>query len=329
MRLPEALERSSGAVKSPTAFSRKAMELVFELCEIPRPAIMATILAHHFPEAADELEGTAAFPTWELVFVTVADDHGIGVPVTVEWVPEINSYGYFDSSAGWVPVDTAELCRYPLDLDWMLRTVRAALGYPPSSRPVALVPDLLWDLGKTWVGKRKASILFARRMAYPVAVGPIIKALDRRGSPGPTLLLTSSFKPLEHLRLPRRCRMLSVWECMAQESDRFGFDMEVLDGTLHGAQPVADGDGGGFEHSADYRVVRVGEQEFRFRGEKQRRIVEYLHQRWQDGQTRVSVAELIADLELPANTRLRDLFKGHDAWGTLLGYERGTVWLVI
>jgi hypothetical protein len=50
-----------------------------------------------------------------------------------------------------------------------------------------------------------------------------------------------------------------------------------------------------------------------------------MYQRWHDGDDRVSVAEVIAELDLPEKTRVRDTFKKHPAWGVLLIEEAGSV----
>ena len=73
--------------------------------------------------------------------------------------------------------------------------------------------------------------------------------------------------------------------------------------------------------------MRVGEREFRFRGDKQRQVVEHLFGVWDRNEGRASVAHMFSELDFPEATRFRDLFKGHRDWKDLIGYEDGACWL--
>jgi hypothetical protein len=81
------------------------------------------------------------------------------------------------------------------------------------------------------------------------------------------------------------------------------------------------------EVDADFRIVRVGDQQFDFRGDKQRQVVGFLYQRWRGGDGPISASAMFEKLEFSNTTRLRDLFKGHTDWRELIGIKGGSCWL--
>ena len=102
----------------------------------------------------------------------------------------------------------------------------------------------------------------------------------------------------------------------------FAIDADIISGVLSGIRPQRPARL--IDPSPDFRIVRALGQTFTFKGDKQRRIIEYMYRRWLDGDDRVSVAEIIADLDLPAKTRIRDIFKKHPAWNVLLTEKEGS-----
>ncbi len=77
-------------------------------------------------------------------------------------------------------------------------------------------------------------------------------------------------------------------------------------------------------HASGFRHFWVGDREFRFNGDKQRQVVEYLFYVWERGETSVSSARLFSDLEFETSSRLRDLFKGHKDWKDLIETRKGS-----
>jgi hypothetical protein len=67
------------------------------------------------------------------------------------------------------------------------------------------------------------------------------------------------------------------------------------------------------------RLVRFYGETFEFpRGDKQRRVIVYLYERSLEGIYEVPWAEIVAELNLPTNTRADKLFKDSPAWNQLL-----------
>ena len=81
---------------------------------------------------------------------------------------------------------------------------------------------------------------------------------------------------------------------------------------------------GPFWVNADCREVHFYGTKFSFaKGLKQRDVVRVLHEYHLRGERQVSAAKIISDLDWDPKTRLRDIFKGHPAWGRLLNERSG------
>ena len=98
----------------------------------------------------------------------------------VEWEPDLEACTAFHPTAGWLRANQDARRRYRLALEWLLNLIARLLEVPASTRCTCLVPDLLWDLGDAWFGKRKATVLFARRLAHVEALDAVCDALTRR-----------------------------------------------------------------------------------------------------------------------------------------------------
>ena len=79
-----------------------------------------------------------------------------------------------------------------------------------------------------------------------------------------------------------------------------------------------------FSHSADYRSVSFRGTQLSFTP-RQAQVIEMLHRAFMDGTPDIGKEFILEKLESP-NSRLRDTFKGHEAWGSLIvpGSSRGT-----
>jgi hypothetical protein len=302
--------------------STRAIDLVLRLCEQRQAEIAGHVLRMHFGGASDELIAAGALvetaPS-EIVFMPMdLDDE----PVAFEWEPDLQTHAAFHAADGWVQAAENTRRRYRLEFPWLLRAIAQQLEIPVATRPASLVPDLLWDLGDVWSGRRKASVLFARRLGQIEGLDLVCDALTRRVGRPPGILLTSTRQMSRHVMIPGQHRVLHLTECMRGDSAGFAIDTDVIGGVLSGIRPQRPARL--IDPSPDSRIVRALGQTFTFKGDKQRRIIEYMYQRWLDGDDRVSVAEIIAELDLPAKTRIRDIFKKHPAWNVLLTEKEGS-----
>jgi hypothetical protein len=307
-----------------TRISVEAMELVFQLCEEPSPEIARHVLDMHFKSLGPELIAAGALvetaPGATVMMPIDFDDE----PVEFEWEPDLEAYAAFHPSRGWLLADHDARRRYRLDLEWLLRLIARDLGLRADGRVVALEPDLLWDLGETWAGRRRAAVLYARRLGYPDELDRVCGGLKRRVGRRPGVVLTTCLGVSQHIHVPGY-RIVSLRECVGRTRGAV-VDPDVIADAL---DAQGSPEPGPVRASVDFSTITVGDRMFYFRGSKQRQVVQYLYEQWQAGQPRVSVSRMWTDLDFPDSTRLRDLFKGHPDWQDLIAYEQGLCWLKI
>jgi hypothetical protein len=303
--------------------STRAIDLVIRLCEQQRAEIAGHVLRMHFGGVGDELIAAGALVEMgpsETVFMPIdLDDQA----VAFEWEPDLQAHAAFHPADGWVHADEHSRRRYRLEFPWLLRVIAQQLEVPVATRPASLVPDQLWDLGEAWFGRRKATVLFARRLGQINGLDLVCDALTRRVGRPPGILLTSTRQMSRHVTIPGQHRVLHLTDCMRDDVRGPAIDTDIISGVLNGIRPQRPARL--IDPSPDFRLVRALGKSFHFKkGEQQRRIIEYMYQRWLDGDDRVSVAEIVAELDLPEGTRIRDTFKKHPAWGVLLAEEDGS-----
>lgn len=106
------------------------------------------------------------------------------------WDSISRTHRYFSPSAGWVDVPEIRSKSYRVDFNVLLAMMRQWLEMASHVMPRALEPELLWDLGETWISRRRVAVLFLRRARLPETITKARAALmsfPRRGS---SLILT-------------------------------------------------------------------------------------------------------------------------------------------
>ena len=156
----------------------------------------------HFGGAGDELIAAGALVEMapsETVFMPIdLDDQA----VAFEWEPDLQAHAAFHPADGWVHADEDTRRRYRLEFPWLLRAIAQQLEVPARPDRPPLVPDLLWDLGDAWFGRRKATVLFARRLGQIDGLDLVCDALTRRIGRPPGILLTSTRQISRHVTSP-------------------------------------------------------------------------------------------------------------------------------
>jgi hypothetical protein len=297
--------------------------LALRLCELPEPVIGGQSL-EDLPVAASWLKTEGALCEGRLLKGFLVDDDFEGPPCEVAWRPETGSYAYISRTGRWIEVPAEHLRLWVLDLGWLLRQICEAIGIGPRPGPVELVGGILWDLGEAWLGRRKGTILFGRCLGEVANLDALQDALIKRVGRPPGVLLTTSRHLSRHLALPGGHRVVCIHDCREQHPRRLDVNIAILAAAVRDARSAGAGP---LVASGDFGTIRVGDRLFVFRGSRQRQVVQHLHEHWQRGQPRVSVAMMWTELELASGTRLRDLFKGHPDWQDLIAYEQGLCWL--
>lgn len=301
-----------------------AVDLLLKLMEAPEAVLSGAALHDFYPDAGGALIAAGALKDdgYEPVITGMADHDDL--PVHLTWRSEVGGYAYFSPSAGWIKVENERLTRYRVDFDWLIGVLSRQLRIPRTIEPKCLLKDVMWDLGDAWIGKRKATFLLGRRLSTSRTLDEVCDALARRVGRPPGVLLTTTRRLARHVRIPGQHQIVTLADCLRGDGTGLRLDLDVIGGVFAGLRPQRTAQL--IEANADFRIVRAKGETFVFRGDKQRQVIGYMHERWLDGVERVSIAEMMDDLGFPIETRLRDLFKKHPAWEKLVKEEGGSAW---
>jgi hypothetical protein len=306
------------------------VKLLLSIAETPGMGISASAL-DEFPEAGTALVIAGAIKPdgFEAVAVSHADQDDAIVRLT--WSSELGGYAHFSPSAGLVRIDDNRLRRFALDTSWFLQWIARHLGFGTGGQPVCLIADRFWDLGVTWFGtakrvRRRTAVYLARRLTEPETIAQMTAVLRMHSNrPDKVILTTTKDLDLAWSMIADSCAVLAINTCARAGIENFELDPEIIYSAAHGLSqsysksPV--------QTDADFRHIRVGDRQFRFRGDKQRQLVGFLYGRWERGEGPVSTSLMFEELGWPMTKRLRDLFKGHPSWRELVRDEDGACWL--
>ena len=238
-------------------------------------------------------------------------------------------FGYFSAGAGWVSVPMEALQRYRADPLRVLSVLRQWLEISDRSAIAVLQHDAIWDLGDTWVGKRKLAVLFLRRAHLPKSMQQLQQALQvfpRRKSAmvltdvpintfGPDLPSEPLCTDLMGLIPPGEEMVGAIDKDLIADLLGLGIPMRNQTGPVHCLE-----DGG--------ELVVNGET-YHFTGDIHRSIIRQLTAAWLRGEPRLRTAAVLVEAESNAKA-LKQVFKGSKAnWEKVLGYGKGFCWLIV
>jgi hypothetical protein len=299
---------------------RQAIEVLLSALEAPRAALSAAALQSFPAQVGAQLLAAALIKPdgYEAVATSTADQDDN--PVTLTWSTEHRGFGYFSPTAGWVDVPHADIDRYSVDLASVMAALTAKMQLSPKVTPSVLVTDRLWEIGKTRFGQRthQTPIMFGRRLHDVGTWQAVRRTLEVRPSQQRRVILTST-RPDRLPEPPAGNVLISVHDALG---DGLALDPAVISARLDrlplvdpSAPIVLIGDG--------KEVCLFGEM-FRFpKGVRQRQIIRFMYERYQQGQLWTSTEEIVATLDLRPKARVRDFFKKSPAWNRLLTERNG------
>jgi hypothetical protein len=185
-------------VTATQVLSRRTGEFLLVLLEQPQPAIAGAALEDLNPAIGTELRANGSLrPVLASRSIQIVDDNGIST-LDLSWAPDVERYAYFDAADGWVAPDPEELKVYQLDSGWWLAWLADELALENAGKPTELVADHAWDLGDIRISrKRKAPLLFVRRLYADDVRSALIAALERRSGRSGGVLLTTTRHALD------------------------------------------------------------------------------------------------------------------------------------
>ena len=307
--------------------SRRTGEFLLALLEQPRPAVAGGALEDLDPHIGAELtaNGSLQLLSSRQSIHIIGDDGAI--TRDLDWA-DGERLAYFDAADGWVAPDPEELKVYRLDTGWWLAWLAGELSLENAGKPIVLVPDHAWDLGDIRISrKRKAPLVFARRLYAEDVRTALMAALGRRAGRSGGVLLTTTSHAMEAPAVPfMHCRM-AVVESLTSDATDFHLDVSLIQGLFLGPAPGAMATPA-LDLSPDGVTLTIHTDVLQIRGAIQRSIVEQLVAAFRLGK-RLRTADVLSKAGSSADS-LAKAFKGSPNWPTLCHHLRqaqGFCWL--
>ena len=249
--------------------------------------------------------------------------------VEAKWNPETRTYQYsgFTVCGEWVvDVPDEDVKTYDINMDWMANHIRDLVGIETTGKARAIIPDLLWELGRVQAGQQRATIFLAKNLVHPHIFERVYDAFLDWAGKSPGIVLTNKDLEKRHADLPGGHRILGLKNLIVETANGYEMDMELLHGTLKGASPFVAALP--VSPSSDYSSLRVHGREFVFTGDKQRKIIEKLYYAWKVGNPKRRTQSVLVAVDSKA-TSLSHLFSNHSDWKDVIGYGGGFCWLKV
>lgn len=113
--------------RSLSKIDERAARLIVSIVETEKARIAGAVLSDYYAASAAPLIGAGLLvPDGPVPAATSLTDHD-DEPVSLQWSPEHQAYGYFSPAAGWVTVEEKRLQVYRIDPLALLQRLAAGL----------------------------------------------------------------------------------------------------------------------------------------------------------------------------------------------------------
>jgi hypothetical protein len=302
--------------------SRAAGDLLQQALELTDCVMLRAYVDDVEPGLADQLLRIAAFkPSGYVRWIREQNDLSVDIH---ELDSLTGGLSYFAGTDGYRKASHDELSLVQLDLDWWVNWLATNLSLV--GKPVEIVPRLAWDLGDLWItSKRRAPILFARRLRIEDVAGAVRNALRARmGRSGGYLLTSGNASDAEMIDWPGGHYVTRLSAVMSSSTANFELDIDLVKSPFVGSESPALS-AVPIHLSPDGMVLTVHGDDLFFRGEKQIEIIKKLMQtlNGKPQRTRDVLSGSSAD-------SLAKAFRGSPSWPKLKSIIRqrnGACWL--
>jgi hypothetical protein len=309
-----------------TSLTRAAANLVLAVAATPTARISGAVLLDDFAAVGTELDGLALLQKDGHDFAaTSLADHD-DAPVSVTWLPQDQSWGYFSPGAGWMAVPEERLISYRLNFETLLPRIVAGL-YAAKTIPCRpIIPEHLWEMGDVKLPGRgqRVPLWIARRLTDRAVWAAFAEAVRKRPAPGLRIVL--SLTPTDRLEKDIHLgHSIVALRDVALAADPLVVDPAIL------AARVSDGarrDDQLISIVADGAVVAVRGKTYRFTGVKQRAIIRALYAAYQAGAPDCVTSQVLEAAEYSASVNtLEKAFSGREDWREFIAEEGGRCWM--
>ena len=306
----------------PPRLTRSALTLLLRAAGHPK-ALLNAALAEDFPEIGELLENRWLVPSGNRTGYIEVD----GRDYELEWDSKRKAYRYFSPAAGWVTVPPDRLKSCKVHFEQLLSAIRQWLEMPERNLPESLLPELLWELGETWIGRRRMAVLFLRRAGLPETLSKVRTALLEYPRRGSCFILTDTNPSRHGPALPGAPILLPLPDLFSPNRDVLDrVDMETL-AVFVGMPAQSTKEWTPVECSEDGGYLRIHDREFHSKGYVGPRIVRLLYEAWERGEPRQRTARILEEAGSKADA-LSQVFKNKE-WREFIGHADGYCWLKV
>jgi hypothetical protein len=249
-------------------------------------------------------------------------------PLSLEWFPELEGHGHYGRSGKPVQISLERVSYFKADIAAVIARLAAPLLKRVNWKPVALIEDILWELGEADLERRGKTtrLWFARRLHESVEWNKVKQWIRDRPAPDLRVVLTSTLAhriPIsffsDHLILPVHA--------ILRHGAGLTIDRPILVARLKNPYDTSHGP---FKHSADYTSVSVRGQIYKFSGSKQRDVIRQLFQAFVAGSPQCSTAHVLHDAGFKDSVNtLAKAFSGRTDWKDFMAETKGTCWVFV
>lgn len=171
-----------------------AGELLLNIVETADAVVSGGVLAEYFSSAGAQLRDNGLLLPHGQETATVSLTDHADESVSVIWSADHNGYGYFSPTAGWVAVTDEQIRRFRVNFSVVIARLMLRADWNSRHGAVALIPDLLWEIGDVRIGRRaqRVPIWFGRRLHDPSVWRQVGDVAKTRPTPHLRILLTST-----------------------------------------------------------------------------------------------------------------------------------------
>lgn len=309
-----------------TSLTKQAVDLLLRVMETRAAKVQAATLRQVAPRATDELLGAKLLVASGHITVVTAMDAFEDEPIPAEWCAERRQFGYYNSVGRWVVVDADELTALAVDYGLGFAKMLVAFERAGPSRPIPLIPDLVWDVGtiKLTGAKSPVPVWFARRLADPAVWSSLDPLFERRPPDEVRVVLTSTSGERIPITANRRNVVVNVADVVGSPGKLAispqALGARVFPGQVQRRFPI--------DHSEDCGIVWHRGETLTFGGDKQRQLLQRLFAAYWAKSAVLRIAALLEDVGSgdQVNT-LKKAFGRRTDWQRFIKFDDGNCWI--
>jgi hypothetical protein len=308
------------------SLSKRAIDMLLLVMETRAAKVQASTLRQVSPRATDQLLKAELLVASGYIPVVTAMDNYEDEPIPAEWCDERRQYGYTNSVGRWVAVDAAEIAALTVDYQRVFAKMLVGFERAAPARPVSLIDGVAWDIGTIRLrgAKSPVPVWFARRLSDPAVWERVAGLLERRPPEEARVVLTSTRGDRIPSAVPKPNVIVSMDDVASAPGklalSPHGVGKRVFPGQAQRRFPI--------DHSEDYGVVYVDDEEFKFRGLLHRELLAILFDAYWSGRPVCRTIPTLIEAGFSEKTNsLSKAFSGRTDWQTFIKYDEGNCWI--